>query len=397
MADFTRIETLGSFHVPAFDIAVDGGSKLDRLKWDVIDVAYSDDVEALDSFEFSLSDWDPLTFEPVYSSPYDSSGAQKSYSGQQGKQKVPLLSPGTALSLSMGYLDKDGPLEVMLRGKVVSLSSSFPAAGVPVAKVRVLNPLNDYEKTTLTGKTKGGVLDVLKAVAGQLGIGFDDSAVPADLKAAHKGQTEPVTLLSEFKPVVDIRRLARAIGMNARLVQAAGGDTLTIAPQADVAYSMAWGKTLIAFTPTVSTRQLVSKVIVRGHNPLAKSADKQKYEGKAEWSDLKLISSPALGSVLLADVIKGLGTTQEVIDKPNELQRLDAAATAKARLRQLGADLIKGSGQTIGLPKLRAGARIELTQLGSTFSGSYEVTKTTHSLGASGYTTSFECRKEIFE
>ena len=396
MDDFTGIEKLGSFYVPAFDIAVDGGSKLDRLKWDVTEVSYSDDVEALDSFGFSLADWDPATYEPVYSSPYDSKGVQKTYSGQNGRQSVPLLTPGTALSLSMGYLDKDGPLEVMLRGKVVSLSSSFPAAGVPVAKVRVLNPLADFEKATLTGKTKGGILDVLKAVADQLEIGFDDSAVPADIKADHKGRSEPVTLLTEFKPVVDIRRLARAIGMTARLVQDASGDTLTLAPQADVAYSMAWGKTLVSFTPSISTKQLVSRVIVRGHNPLAKSPEKQKFEAKATWADLTLLSSPALGSVLIAEVIKGLGSTQEVIDKPNSLQNLSATETAKARLRQLGADLIKGSGVTVGLPKLRAGARIELTGLGSSFSGTYEVTKTTHTIGATGYSTSFECRKEIF-
>lgn len=396
MGQFTAIETLGTFHVPAFDIALEGGTKLDRLKWDVIDVSYSDDTEALDSFEFSLADWDPMTFEPVYSSPYDSSGALKSYSGQNGKQPVPLLVPGTVLTLSMGYLDTNGPLDVMLKGKVVSLSSSFPAAGVPVAKVRVLNPLADFEKATLTGKTKGGILDVLKAVADQLSIGFDDSAVPADIKAAHKGQSEPETLLTEFKPVVDIRRLSRAIGMNARLVQGTGGDTLTLAPQSDVAYGLGWGKTLLSFTPTISTKQLVSRVIVRGHNPLASAPDKQKFEAKAEWSDLTLVGSPALGSVLIADVIKGLGTTQEVIDKPNLLQNLNATETAKARLRQLGAEMIRGAGQTVGLPLLRAGARVEITGVGSSFTGIYEVTKTTHALGASGYSTSFDARKEIF-
>lgn len=397
MAEFTRIETLGSFHVPAFDIFVDGATKLDRLKWDVIDVTYTDDIEALDSFEITLADWDEVRFEPVYSSPYDDTGARKSYSAQGGKQPIPLLAPGTALSLSMGYLDKGEALKMMLRGKVVSLSSAFPAAGVPIAKVRVLNPLADYEKTPLKGQVKGGILDVLANVAGQLGVGFDDSAVPADLKAAHKGQSEPVTLLTEFKPVADARRLARSIGMSLRLTQGDAGDVLTLAPQTQVAYAMEWGKTLTSFTPTISTRQMVAKVVVRGQNPLAKTPDKQKFEASATWSDMKLKSGPALGAVLLADVIKGLGATQEVIDKADALQRLKPKETAEARLRQLGADLIKGQGQSIGLPELRAGARIELTKLGSTFSGTYEVTKTTHAIGASGYSTSFECRKEIFE
>jgi phage protein D len=56
--------------------------------------------------------------------------------------------------------------------------------------------------------------------------------------------------------------------------------------------------------------------------------------------------------------------------------------------------MVTGKGSTVGMPALRAGARIELLGLGTTFNGSYYITSTTHSIGASGYTTDFEARLE---
>ena len=87
---------------------------------------------------------------------------------------------------------------------------------------------------------------------------------------------------------------------------------------------------------------------------------------------------------------------EEVIDKPSREQNQTPDEAAKARMRELAADLVKGSGQTVGLPRLRAGSKLEIDGVGARFSGIYEVTKTTHAIGASGYTTSFEARKEIF-
>ena len=56
--------------------------------------------------------------------------------------------------------------------------------------------------------------------------------------------------------------------------------------------------------------------------------------------------------------------------------------------------MVKVSGSTVGLPNLRAGSVVEIDGLGSRFSGRYFITATTHSIGDSGYTTQFECRRE---
>ena len=46
------------------------------------------------------------------------------------------------------------------------------------------------------------------------------------------------------------------------------------------------------------------------------------------------------------------------------------------------------------LPDIRAGTVLEIDGLGERFSGRYFVVSTTHTIGDSGYTTQFECRRE---
>jgi hypothetical protein len=70
--------------------------------------------------------------------------------------------------------------------------------------------------------------------------------------------------------------------------------------------------------------------------------------------------------------------------------RVDAQIRAKARLDAKTAGLVRGNATTIGLPEIRPGERIRLEGLGSMFTKVYYVTEVTHSIGSSGYRTSFE-------
>jgi len=65
---------------------------------------------------------------------------------------------------------------------------------------------------------------------------------------------------------------------------------------------------------------------------------------------------------------------------------------AQALLRERAYHYLKVSGQVIGLPDLRPGYNVELQGLGKRFSGTYYLLKVEHTLGNSGYLTSFEGR-----
>lgn len=398
MTEFTPIETLGAFHVPVFDIRLDGADAGARLKWDVLDVTYTDDLEALDQFDFTLVDWDPARFEPVYSSPWDTAGAVKSYPTALGDRPIPVLTPGTPLSLFISYQDHGADPALMLRGTVVSLGTSFPAAGVPVARVSALNPLADLDKRKLTGNATGGALAVIAEIATQCDLDFDDAAVPADLHEAEGGTDAPVTALSELNPLEHIRALARGMGLALRLVQGdAGRDVLTLAPDDPVAYSLTWGRTLLSFAPTISTKGLVPAVTVRAQDIAATSADKQKFEVTKTWDDLGGFDRDALGVGVFDRALAELDADPEVMTRLTAAQLANPEQTALNRLREIAAGFITATGQTVGLPALRAGARLRIDGVGAMFSGVYEVTKSTHAIGAGGYTTSFRARKVVVD
>ncbi len=56
--------------------------------------------------------------------------------------------------------------------------------------------------------------------------------------------------------------------------------------------------------------------------------------------------------------------------------------------------MVKATGSVPGLPDIRAGTVLEIDGVGDRFSGRYFVVSTTHTIGDSGYTTQFECRRE---
>jgi phage protein D len=84
-----------------------------------------------------------------------------------------------------------------------------------------------------------------------------------------------------------------------------------------------------------------------------------------------------------------------VVDLP-VFSKSDARKRAIGLMRDNSARIIRATGTTVGLPELRAGTRLKIGGLGERLSGEYLVTKTTHAIGESGYTTKFECRLEDY-
>jgi hypothetical protein len=65
---------------------------------------------------------------------------------------------------------------------------------------------------------------------------------------------------------------------------------------------------------------------------------------------------------------------------------------ARAVLDSIAEGLVTGSGETVGLPELRLGELIELDGI-DRFTKIYYVEQVTHSIGSSGYRSSFQVRE----
>jgi uncharacterized protein involved in type VI secretion and phage assembly len=137
----------------------------------------------------------------------------------------------------------------------------------------------------------------------------------------------------------------------------------------------------VSFSPRLSTAGLVNEVVVRGWDQVRK----QRILVNVKRDPTQLPISPAG----LKQISKGAGgRSQRVIDVPVS-SFLEAKAIADSILRKQQVTAVAGSGTCLGDPAIRAGAKLELSGIGR-FAGSYFITRVTHTIGESGYWTSFE-------
>jgi phage protein D len=353
------------FYVPRFEVRV-GKRKLDReAVHDITQVSYEDSLEEIDGFEITINNWD----------------AEKRTFKYADKD---LFDPGRTVELSMGYFGKT-PLRLMVTGEITSLDPNFPASGQPTLTIRGLNLLHRLRrKQESYSYTKVKDSDVAQTIGARLKIDID-----APTSAS---ETQYDYLLQDNKyDIVFLIERARRIGYDIYVVEpdASGDPKLFFGPSQRVrkaTHELTYGRSLIDFNPTLSTDLQVAKVTVRGWDNVAKA----KIEGTAERSQL---STTRFGGAS-DDPGKSFADREEVITNHPVNSKAEAERVAKEALEKIAKEMVTASGSTVGLPDLVAGSAIKVDGVTDRFGGRYFVTSTTHSIGESGYTTQFNCRKE---
>jgi uncharacterized protein len=385
------------FYAPSFVIEVDGQNAEPSVVRDIWDVTFEDSLDALEYFEFTLNDWDPVRNTTRYSSPYDTQGAPTR--GADGK---PILAfePGMNVSLQMGYHGPEDPV-MKLVGTIVSVAPNFPESGMPAMTVRVLSPLFALENAQITRGFQGETdTAIAQALAGDLGMGVATTMGQSASETPHE-----FLMLNNEYPVTFLMRRARRLGYDLQVLPTvdpalgltvtgggAGEPALFFGPSGtpQSAYALAWGKTLSSFDIAVRVKEQVGQVTVRSTNPAAAGAQRD-IEAVATLGDLDLdLPDPKL----LETISGALGETVEVVvDEPVQNQA-EADARALGLLRDRVKDLITAQGATVGFPHLRAGGMVEITGIGPRYSGQWLLTKTTHKIDSTGYVTRFSARLE---
>lgn len=386
--DFTSDRT---FLTPAFELLIEGQPIGRRVMADIIDLSFVDDLAAINSFEFSIYDWDPEALEPVYSYPFDEFGRARVF--WDSKDPVPNLLPGSKLTLRLGYRD-EGDLLTIMEGEVVSVTTGFPSSGLPVAKIRALDAFQrDMQTQWVEGNYSGRTLEIIDALCASVGLNRDFSAVEED------GEIEEDTPVDG--PLFDeVEKRAKDMGLAMVTTQIDGAPGLRLEPpaastQASVA-SFQWGRSLVDFTPSLSSASQNWEVAGRG-------ADINGAEGQTgisvvhTWDDVPIALDPEAFGRHIGDNLQAVfGRGREVIKPDGGTSEDEVRKAVVARFREMAETLITGSGNCVGLPELRAGALIDIDKVGLMYSGKYRITQATHSFGASGYTTSFAATKLVF-
>jgi phage protein D len=376
------------FYVPAYTIRL-GGRDVPEMS-DVTSVTYVDSLTAIDSFDLTVSNWDPDAHFFKYS---------------DGN----LFRPWTRVELGLGYY-RHGRDERrrMLTGEITTLTPNYPATGGPTIGVRGLNllhrfrlkqetkPFFDETDTKIAIFLVSKINQELRKQFPQMSIEIDSD----DIKY-NKNHEDPIPFLvcHNQYPIVFLMERSRRIGYELSIREIPSGSegkvVLGYGPTSVIdrpTYILEWGVTLSQVQPTLRVADQVHKVTVRGWNPktkkpIEKSVTRAQLKGErvVHPADLDL-QEPALA--------------QEItVDQPVASEK-EAEHYAKKILRQRASELVVAKAKTIGLPDLRAGVKVQMRGLGDRFSGKkdhwfeYVVTDTSHTCGDNGYTTDFTARME---
>jgi phage protein D len=345
------------FFIPDFGLTGVNGPMGEAVLRDVVDVTFIDGIDRIDSVTVTLLNWDEAKRRPKYSD-----GA--------------VFLPGNRLALSLGYRGAGRPTG-MLDGVITVARTRLPADELPtltVTAVDVLHRLRDVRRTVVYEKMTDDA--IAKKIAKRLGVPIKTTPVG--------GPVHPYVLQDNEYDVVFLLGRARRAGYEL-WIDPTGTLRFGVAGRTDV-HELVWGEgSLVEFEPVLNFTRQVGSATVRGwdrsrKDPIVASVGRNALRGPLDKDLKNALATACQGR---EDITVG------VVASAGE-----AKHRALGRLRTLGADMLRASGSTIGLPEIRAGCRIKVGNVGERFSGTYYVTGTEHRLGKSGYRTSFDCRRE---
>jgi uncharacterized protein len=392
----------GAFYVPNFELRLkpaDSERKGDPLPptvvRDVMQVTYSDSVNEIDSFEFTVNNWDAKTQSFKYA------GMEIRKKGE--RERAPfdgLFDPVKEIELWMGY---GGERRLMITGQITTLEPNFPASGGPTLTVRGLNVLHKLRRKQYTEYWPKNGAEVRDSdIAREIGKAVDDGkkrfplTIVINEGARDSEPREHHVFQKNQYDIVFLLNRARSHGYVVVVVEPEDGSKekcLYFGPseglkkglprEQAVTYLLEWGKSLIQFKPTLTTARQIGSVTVRGWD----RRKKEVFEGRAEWKELKINRD-------LGDIAKEFDEREEIVTDQPVYDKAEANKLAQTILKNQLKDLVKASGATIGLPDLRAGRNILIAGVGDRYGGKYYVTETTHTINDSGYQTTFNARRE---
>jgi uncharacterized protein len=163
----------------------------------------------------------------------------------------------------------------------------------------------------------------------------------------------------------------------------------------DPSLHLAWGSSLMDFTPRLTTIGDVFGVTAR----VWVDSIKTEFVIAISWDydraavNLRVLPSVA-GGIDIEDLLGSDAKGKTVEVKPTGYA--NAAYKMLAEWLPRLNNRLTGAGSAVGDPNIKASKVIRLDGLGGTFSGLYRITSATHNFDASGYKTSFNARKEVW-
>jgi phage protein D len=158
--------------------------------------------------------------------------------------------------------------------------------------------------------------------------------------------------------------------------------------------TLAWGESLLSFSPRVSTVGQYFGVGVKFNLreiPLS-------FTVAVSWNfNTQSIAINVVPGGTEAYLKSLIGPIDMIIDRPisSPPDIVDSAMMITRKLRNALNNRLTASGSAVGNPAIVANAVVAFNGIGPDFSGNYRVTNATHVIDSNGYRTNFKVRKEI--
>jgi phage protein D len=374
-------------YAPEFEVFIEGVEADPSTKNDILDIKVHRDIEEMSGFDLELNNWDDQNLRFKHSDSRE-------------------FKLGSRVSVRLGYADR---LLTVATGTISTLAPKFPDGASPTVsvsgvdgmlKLKERKPTKDEDKN-FVNMTDWQIAERI-AQRNKLRVVTTHEGPVHDL-VVQKNQSDAEFLMERAKrldfdcfilpdpgtgeeTLYFVRPTDGRDGRPIRLYRLTYQPGLTTGPSG---LPEGLVPNLIDFTPTLTVSQQVSKLTVRGWDPRTK----QELAFTATAENLPPGQGSADGESGPEAADSAAGGRQEVlVDAPVTSQE-EARELAIALLRERSYEFITATGRVAGLPELAPGDNLEIFGLGVRFSGTYFVKRVEHSLGSSGFFTTFTGRR----
>jgi phage protein D/phage baseplate assembly protein gpV len=276
---------------------------------------------------------------------------------------------GAELEVRLGSTG-DMRTQRLFKGEIVTVEPSFQAGGVSLV-VRAYDAshrmLRTRRQRAFTNQTAS---DIVERICGEYGLSSStDSSGP------------PLDYVIQFNETdLDfIWRLAGRIGFEFVLDES-GAEFRRPGTGAD-RIELRYPEDLHSFSPRITAVQQVDEVNVRGFDIKTKEGVEVSASSPGQVAE---------AGIRRSDVSGKFGETTLEIAGQSFASREEAQGIAQGMLDRLANAYLGADGSCHGDPRIKAGATLDVSGLGRSFSGTYRVTRAVHVLRGGGeYTTEF--------
>jgi uncharacterized protein len=385
-------------YAPVYRLAINGMDLPAAVRNCVTSVRYEDGVDGADQVQIALANPDLRFLQQhirglsAFSLP---TGPSLNTFARVDAVPGGVFDLDNSVTLALGYAPE--PPEELFLGEITAVGATFPNGGMPTMSITA----HDFLQRTTRGSLSRGfgplpdaaIVAIMSVENGLIPL-IDPYMIPLDaLNTIGNflfGTSTKQVGQSDFQ-------LLRQIAARYDMEVSVDHHTLflnRLIKEYSPRLTLTYGQSLLDFSPRVSTvgqavgtSMRISLREIRIDLILSVFWDFDRESiGVTVLPAQAAVVAPAVSQPVQESKHKAI---RNAIDVANQIVGLIH------ELRQKLNNRLTGSGNAVGDPRIRSGALIRLDGLGVDFSGTYRVTKATHTLDSNGYRTAFEVQREI--